>query len=148
MRDVPIRAPGRRMRLARRRAREWAVVSCHGRFDRSALQAVDRQIGEARSAGRPVIVIDLGGVTHVDNDALSALCVTLRSRDAADVRIAGADGRVRWVLELCAIDGLRFSRLPFRALVDRRTEGATRVHAAWSTSAPSQSGTRRFRSVS
>lgn len=92
------------------------VVACQDPLDRSSVHEINRQASEALATGHTVIVIDLGAVTRVDNETLCEICVTLRRLGGVNLRIVGADRRIRSVLELCAIDGLEFSPSIKRAL--------------------------------
>lgn len=100
---------------ARRIGQGAVLVTCRDPLSRSSVHGLDRQVSEARqvcevlSASRAVILIDLRSVSRIDNDALTELCVMLRRFSGSSLRIVGADGRVRAVLQVCAIDGLEFA---------------------------------------
>ena len=90
-------------------------------LDSTSFAAFRRRLNGVVFAGYRVIVVDLASVGPLDNEALAGLCVELRHarrarRDHATFRIVGADHRVRWVLELCGVEGVTFRR-PLRRVL-------------------------------
>lgn len=73
------------------------------------LEFLDRLLGDLLLTGHREIVVALPA-GPIDNAALVVLCMSARRAIArgAELRIVGADPRVRETLELCRLDGLEF----------------------------------------
>jgi anti-anti-sigma regulatory factor len=108
----------------------------HALADRVApvgVRALDARLDDVLCLGRRLAVIDLRAVGDIDVPALSKLCVALRnlSSGKAGVAIVGADPRVRWVLELCQIDGLEFQPSTRAALALSRVRSRRPPRLSW-----------------
>ena len=87
------------------RYRRAAVISLHGEFDISGVDAVTEAVETAASAGKRFILVDLYHLTFLDMAGTGAL---LRCRSTAasvdvDLQITGATGFVRQVLDIAGV---------------------------------------------
>ncbi len=86
-----------------------AVIALPPQVDAVAVLALRSRSERALVAGSRAIAIDLRATEHIDSPTLSELVAALHriSRHNPKLAIVGADVRVRWVLELCGIEGLQ-----------------------------------------
>jgi anti-anti-sigma regulatory factor len=83
------------------------VLVLQGQIDQRVMLELQRHVTTAVADGHRVVVIDLLGVTMIDTPTLSQLCAALRDAGGKTrLAVTAADHRARWVLELCAINGL------------------------------------------
>ena len=82
------------------------VLTAVGDIDHDTRAAVRDAVSESLARGRTRIVLDVAGVEFCDSGALSAFVEAHRNTAAAGgwLRLAGASGRVRTVLELANLD--------------------------------------------
>lgn len=114
---------------------QWpkAVIELEDHRQALTVPALRRVIGDVLLTGHSQIVIELPAQTLIDNDALVALCLTARHAIArgAELRVVGADRRVRETLELCRLDGLEFFSSIKHALARPRAGIIRRAGSRW-----------------
>jgi anti-sigma B factor antagonist len=83
-----------------------AVVRPRGRLTMSAAGELTALLDSTVSAGRTLVVVDLGEVDFLDSSGLGSLVGGLRATRAAggDLRIARVGAQARTVLELTTMD--------------------------------------------
>jgi anti-anti-sigma regulatory factor len=89
-----------------------SVVSAAGNVKSNVIVALSDQVRGEAAAGHHLVTIDLAAVEHITNPILVELCVALRllARHGIRLAVVGADHRVQWVLERCAIEGVGIGR--------------------------------------
>lgn len=134
----PLEPHGRSLRVSPQRSEhrsQWpkAVIELENPRQAFTVPALRRVIGDVLLTGHSQIVIGLPAQTLIDNDALVALCITARHAIAhgAELRVVGADRRVRETLELCQLDGLEFFSSIKHALARPRAGVIRRVRSRW-----------------
>ena len=111
-----------------------AVLAPAGRINRDTILELKRRVGAAVALGHRLIVIDLNGAHLVESQALSEFCAGLRAlRTDARLALVVADLRTRWVLELCAIDGLELHPTIDAAVTTSETDAAPGRPRGWRT---------------
>jgi anti-anti-sigma factor len=86
-----------------------AVIALPARVEAVSVLALRSRSERALVSGSRAIAIDLRATDHIDSPTLSELIAALHriSRHNPKLAVVGADVRVRWVLELCGIEGLQ-----------------------------------------
>ena len=86
-----------------------AVIALPARVEAVTVLALRSRSERALVGGSRAIAIDLRATDHIDSPTLSDLVAALHriSRHNPKLAVVGADVRVRWVLELCDIEGLQ-----------------------------------------
>jgi anti-anti-sigma factor len=109
-----------------------AVIALPSRVEAVSVLALRSRSERALVSGSRAIAIDLRATDHIDSSTLSELVAALHriSRHNPKLAVVGADVRVRWVLELCGIDGLQMHPTMRGALAHIR--GARLLRAAGS----------------
>jgi anti-sigma B factor antagonist len=85
---------------------DYAVVAVEGRLTATGVPRLRQTIDEAVAAGRPRVVVDMGGMDFIDSSGIGALIGGLKSTRLAegDLRIAAVPEAVRRVLKLTNLD--------------------------------------------
>jgi anti-sigma B factor antagonist len=83
-----------------------AVVRGVGRLNMVSAPLLREQVTSAIDAGRPRIVVDLGGTSFMDSSGLGALigCLKAARQADGDLRIAAPTEQIRMVLKLSNVD--------------------------------------------
>jgi anti-anti-sigma regulatory factor len=99
-----------------------AVIALPSRVEAVSVLALRSRSERALDGGSSAIAIDLRATDHIDSPTLSELGAALRriSRHNPKLAVVGADVRVRWVLELCGIEGLQMHQTMRGALAHIR----------------------------
>jgi anti-anti-sigma regulatory factor len=86
-----------------------AVIALPARVEAVSVLALRSRSERALVTGSRAIAIDLRATDHIDTPTLSELGAALHriSRHNPKLAVVGADLRIRWVLELCDIEGLQ-----------------------------------------
>lgn len=82
------------------------VVTLEGRLNASSADAIHDAVRDAADAGRPRVVLDLGGVDFMDSSGLGAVVRALKAARGAggDLRIARASWQSMLVFQLTNMD--------------------------------------------
>jgi anti-anti-sigma regulatory factor len=99
-----------------------AVIVLPARVEAVSVLTLRSRSERALVTGSRAIAIDLRATDHIDTPTLSELGAAMHriSRHNPKLAVVGADLRVRWVLELCDIDGLQLHPTMRAALADLR----------------------------
>ena len=87
------------------RYRRAAVITLHGEFDISGVDAVTEAAEMASSGGRCFLLMDLHHLTFLDMAGTGALlrCRAAAARAGVDLQITGSRGFVRRVLDIAGV---------------------------------------------
>ena len=123
-----------------------AVIVLPARAENDCILTLRSRGERTLATGTRAITIDLRTMQHIDTQTLTELIIALRrlSHHHPELYIVGADPRVRWMLELCDIEGLELhptmrsarahlrakQRPPRRRLMTRLTTRIDREAAA------------------
>lgn len=85
-----------------------AVIALPARAETDCILALRSRGERALATGTRAITLDLRTMQHIDTQTLTELIIALRrlSHHHPELCIVGADPRVRWIVELCDIEGL------------------------------------------
>ena len=106
-----------------------AVIAVEDPVDADAVRGLTGRVQRARADDARRVVIDLPGEARIDNHTLARLVDAVRRGprgDQATLAVVSADPRVRWVLELCQIDGVQIHPTLKTALTADPDAGADR----------------------
>ena len=106
-----------------------AVIAVEDPVDAAAVRGLAGRVQRAMAGDARVVVIDLPGDARIDNHTLARLVDAVRGGPRghrARLAVVSADPRVRWVLELCQIDGVRIHPTLKTALTADPDAGADR----------------------
>ena len=97
-----------------------AVITLPAHVQADSIRALHGRSERALGAGCSALAVDLRAAQHIDAQTLCELGSALQksSRHKATLAIVSADPRVRWVLDLCGIDGLSLHSSMRRALAE------------------------------
>jgi len=100
------------------------VITLPERVEAACVLALRNRSERAFVSGSRAIAVDLRAMLHIDTHALSELSIALRriGRHNPTLAVVGADPRVRWVLELCDIEGLQLHPTMSGALAHVRAD--------------------------
>ncbi len=119
--------------LAPQRPRCPPVFELEGQVDPGSVSELHGAIATALADGHHLVVIDLYAVLDMSTQALSELCAGLRRVSATGRRLAivGSDLRIRWVLQVCQIDGLELHTTIETALASPPSDAEARPRSGW-----------------
>jgi anti-anti-sigma regulatory factor len=110
-----------------------AVIALPGRVEAISILTLRSRSERALATGSRAVAVDLRATDHIDTPMLSELAAALHriSRHNPTLAVIGADGRVRWVLELCGIEGLQLHPTMRGALAHLRGHRRLTAGAHW-----------------
>jgi anti-anti-sigma regulatory factor len=110
-----------------------SVIALPRLADADCVLALRSRSERALATGSGSIAVDLSATDHIDTPTLCELSTALRmiSRHKAKIAVVGADTRIRWVLEVCGIDGVGFHATMRGALAEMRRDQRAAARPPW-----------------